>query len=453
MEKAMPTTLDKVVDALCLHLAPRRHLHQIPCPSAHCPSTCQSLGQERTRIDALAALCLTSKLINALTTPHLYRRPSCRKWPLLARTLVCRPDLARHVAYLSTRDWDLACDAVLDPAFPAEVSGFWEVRTTALYPETGSGGSRLESVETENFMVDILVALCPNIEELDAVLYYGDAFALSEPRSLARLRTVSVAYGDTRDGVCLGSLTPLAAAAPTLSRILGRQVGSSTELLEAFTNVTHVRLDWSTISLKSLRNILTACPGLESLAFLAAGTMVGYKQFTPLEAQAAIQELAPNLTSLHLDLGSAMSHDMLQGDAWVMRSLACLSRLETLALDTRCLVPHKNPHQNTMTKGPDGRYVPVDVGPIPELRSTALVDLLPPSIRELRIWRSAGPGVSKLGMALQGLASALPGRFSALARVVVSGAEGVGFDAVRSAFGETEVEFCSFDSSRDQSEH
>ncbi|KAL1844207.1 hypothetical protein VTJ49DRAFT_3863 [Mycothermus thermophilus] len=48
----------------------------------------------------LAAICLTSRRLNAAATRHLYHHLYTPRWWLLMRTLVTRPDLARHARSL-----------------------------------------------------------------------------------------------------------------------------------------------------------------------------------------------------------------------------------------------------------------------------------------------------------------------------------------------------------------
>lgn len=340
--------------------------------------------------------------------------------------------------HLCTRDWVSVYFALPDPAFPAEVVEYWDGKVD-YHVEAGEGAAA-ECIEAENIELSLVLPLCPNLTELDAPLGYGDAFSFSEPGAMPRLRIAAAACDDPASGINLGSLAPLAAAAPNLSTLVGWQVNAcvDTPVLE---NVTHLRLGRSSMGLEDLQNALRACPRLETFEYSAGGAVVGYEQFTPLEAQGALVELAPQLKSLSLDFDDTLCHDPLAGEGWVIQSLSGLVHMNRLEMDTRCFVTHKNPTMTMKVRDPDGQWVPYDPGPVPELGEEALVKLLPASIREVRISRWAkGPELARVADALMGLAAGLGG-FRELRRVAVRGREAESMEGARSAFEDRGVSF------------
>lgn len=422
-----------VVEYLCHHCTPRQPLHKRPCLNAHCGAECLGRGQERRDIPTLAALCLTSKHVNVIATPYLYHRPTCRQWPLLARTLLARPDLARHVKHLSTRDWVPVYFALKEPGFPAEVARYWDEKVE-YHVEAGEGAAP-ECLEAENMEMNLVVSLCPGLEELDTPLVRADAFLFSGPWSMRRLKTVAAAYDDPGYGMNLGALARLAAAAPSLSTLIAWQVNSCYDM-PVLGNVTRLRLGRGSLGLEGFGDALRACPRLEEFEYSAGGSVIGHEQFTPLEAQDTLVDLAPRLTSLSLDFNEILCHDALAGEGWVLRTLSGLERLRELEMDTRCFVAHMNPMSTTKVRGPDGKWVPYDPGPVPELGREALVELLPASICQVRISRgNYGPEFARVADALEGLAQQA-GRFPDLSRVAVHGKEAASLEAVRSAFEE-----------------
>lgn len=416
--------LAAVVEALCPRCTPSLHFHEIRCLNAHCLPLCQGRDDEKLRILALAALCLTSRQLSALAMPHLYHRPTCSQWPLLARTLVAHPELGRRVRHLCTRDWISPDEALLGPsaAFPPELM------------------RNRDGEDTANGALELLLPLCPRIEELDAIRHHWETFSsLTGARPLSELTSVALTHWDTEGGFDLAKSAPLAVAAPNISALVGWQVDSCNGRAP-FDNVTYLRLGQSTISADHLRSALLSCPRLESLVYSAGGSTVGYEQLTPLEMQDSLVENAPHLKSLVVDFNEAFSHDMACAAGWVLRSLAGLRELRRLEVDTRCLVPHKNPMTTRYVRGPDGSLAPVDPGPIPGVGGGALAELLPQSICDLRVRRGHyGPELASIEAALAGLGAAR--QFEKLKRVFLGGKGAENVEGVREAFEDVGIAF------------
>lgn len=432
-------TLESILETLCPQCTPRHYLYESRCLNGYCSPTCQGRDEDRHRVRTLAALCLASRQVSALATPHLYHRPTCAQWPLLARTLLSRPDVARCVRHLCTRDW-ISTYEVLSrplPQVPPEVKRYWDERALR-HAEAAEDGDE-EPFESEDMALRILLPLCPGVVALDAVVHSRSTFSSLGSETLSRLESVALAHWDTEFGLDLAGLHHLVRAAPYIRTVVGWQVSSCRRRFD-LDNVTRLRLGMSSISLDHLRSVLLSCPHLEELKYRGGGSMVGYEQFTPLEMQDVLVEIAPRLKSLVLDLDGAYSHEHVLGEGWVLRSLAGLGELQRLEIETRCLVPHQNPMMTRHTRGPDGRLVPVDPGPIPGVGEGALIGLLPESICELTIWRGVdGPELVKLRAALAGLAAS--GRFERLRRVSVEGVGADNVEGVREAFERRDITF------------
>ena len=315
---------------------------------------------------------------------------------------------------------------------------YWEGR--APYRIGAGEGGDQESSDEENIALDLVRPLCPELAALDVVVGYNDTFYSPGPEPLPRLESVTLAYDNTEDGFDLAGLRHLASAAPNIQSVVGFQVSGCDERCD-LGNVTHLRLGASAMSLTDLRFALLSCPRLKSLEYSAAGSVVGFEQFTPFEMEDALVEHLPRLKSLVLDLDESPSDGMVVDEGWVMRSLGGLRELRRLEVDTRCLVPHRNPHSTTDVRLPDGQFLPFDPGMIAaEAGLEALVGLLPESICELRIWRDGyGPEVAKLGPAVVGLAMAE--RFACLRRVCLEGRGAEQVVSIGPAFEARGIEF------------
>ena len=409
-------TFDSILNALCPQCSANKPLSKQVCLNGHCGPSCTGHHEDKQRNKTLAALCLTSRSLNELATRHLYHRPLCSRWPLLARTLIARPDLGHQVKHLSTREWDPDASPV-----PDEVKARWE----ELFPESGA-----EEWHANNIL-QFCVSLCPRVEEVDALLGFEE-FSHIEVPPLAEVRTVALAYADTEMGLDLIPQAPLGVATPNLETLMAHQVSSCERVGGASTDTKHLRLDWSSITEESLTDLLTPCPRLLSFRYTAADATVSDEvQFSPREAQDALVRLVPGLRSLRMDLCDAIFFEGVTGDDWLMRDLTGLARLESLTLEKGCILPARNRHV--------GGFAEVEVGPVGDM---VLVDLLPASIRELRVESVPGgadvagliPGLLELG----DIASA---RFPQLSLVEVSGANVTQLEACRHVFESAGVQF------------
>lgn len=421
MESLDLFTLEAIVRAICPQCTPDHELTERVCLSGCYPLPCGDLGSEHERIASLAALCLTSRQISAVATPHLYHRPTCSPWWGLARTLLARPDLASRVKHLCTRGWT-GSGTIVESSL-GELQSYWERQAPGGF-EDADEIAHILNVRM-NYVVLLVSSLCPNLEELDAVIDYEDVAELQEPVALERLRTIALSYEDTEFGLGVETLSPVIRAAPNIETLMGWQVGTEGHTAD-LANLKHLYLDNSYVSADGLRELLSSCPRLESFRYVSGDATVGDQHFEPDEAQRTIVEFVPRLKSLHLNLDEKLFLHHPITESPLMTDLTPLTELESLTLDTRCVQPNKSPHVTGGPEPPDEAFA---------VRDSALVDLLPASIREFRVFRArAGPDLARLVQALSTLAKAAPGRFPKLRTVVVAGAGAEGIEVLRRDF-------------------
>ena len=401
----------EIIKAICPNCTPRA---QRTCFSPHRLDDCVNPGNDARNIVALARLCQASKFLNSLATPHLYHRPTCVKWPFLARTLILRPDLARHVKHLRGHAW-IHCTA----RFPWEVLEYLFDGNPAGDPED----------EPDSDPVDVLPPLCPNLEDLELTVNYGDLLVRNTLGSLRHLRNVKLSHADTEGGMHFHHLERLNTLAPQLTRIFCDAMDmqspefddSETISLATFSNLTDLRFDHSAIAAEWLPIILAACPRLQSFSYQEGGPTVGYSQFTPQDAQEALIRYAPNLVSLRLDI---IAEDLQNpsNTTVVISSLTDLSRLEHLALNLSNLLPEPQLVQAGWYAA-DGQLMP-SIYALPEPDPLLLVHLLPASIRSLTLSRdSIKSDFTCLRAALVRLAEVAADQFPRLEKVTLSRSE------------------------------
>jgi hypothetical protein len=258
------------------------------------------------RLSSLSSLCLTSRHLNSVATRHLYHRLSCKKWWLLARTLLARRDLAQLT--MGMRFADYRCVSKED--CPPEVLAYFRDQKEAYLDRVPEGKreDRRRSLEEDdlytgngNLELDIMTSLCPNLTSLHAVVGYFHAFRFCTPQSMMRLHTVVISHADTELGLHLENARPLFQAAPNIASITYHMMSSSSGLGFALDKVTTLDLQYSAIDRGSLANVLMAFPNLETFRYSMGGALVGYEQFNVADAREALLAHAPNLKSLLLD--------------------------------------------------------------------------------------------------------------------------------------------------------
>ncbi|KAK0736668.1 hypothetical protein B0T21DRAFT_411820 [Apiosordaria backusii] len=252
-----------IVEQLCYHGEPS-HEHQCHCRSipCNCDPHESSIGSDNA---TLASLCLTSKLLNDIATKHLYHNPDCEtRWPLLARTLIARQDLAQQVQQFETFQAD---DCRED--------------------ENGSP-------------VSLMMALCPNLVGIRADINLGDDFVFSHPRTRPNLKKVELVWWDTHSGISFHDLDRLFCAAPNIQAMTMWTVNDEQGgFCEGVTleKLTHLELKNAMISHDALVALYIMAPNLQTLKY-EIGIFVGDEQFGPQELLDATLSHARNLKRL-----------------------------------------------------------------------------------------------------------------------------------------------------------
>ncbi|KAK4246605.1 hypothetical protein C7999DRAFT_15312 [Corynascus novoguineensis] len=306
--------IEQILDELCHH-----HIYDLQDAGDSCsryePSYYRQ-HKDESAILGLAGLCRASKHFNRLATWRLYHTLTWPKtgsrWPLIARTLIERRDLAQLVRHLSLDFYE----SPRNPALPSEVI-LWYSQQIALFPDgdlyADSLTNRSSSSDFEPTQRDaaiaLLTSLCSNLSTLDIVPFkFATAFAFCPPASVLTLRDVE-AYD--WHGFELKTLSSLFHAAPHLRLLRCRSVDPTKPVdtglrLEHLTDLDLQNCCCSNIELV---HILRMCPNLERLQYKNGGVKsfqpYGYEQFRPHEAVSAIREHAVLLRTFELCLDQA----------------------------------------------------------------------------------------------------------------------------------------------------
>ena len=372
-------------------------------------------GSKYDRTAALLRLTRTCKLLNAVATPHLYHHPLTSRWWLLARTLVTRPDLGLHVRSLldngKVRERAFAGDEALE-SFPVEVLSHFA--DSALVRATEE--ERIAIVDTRvpwqvqsswcdsSETLDMLVSLCPALREIDArvrIFNTPNVLIWSAPGSLLELKRLTLRHVSLGPSLSLNMLAQAATAAPNLASVIlydVKQGAGSPQTLPPMPNLVYLYLGNIAVCAQTVRNLLAACPNLQSFSYLSAQPGA-HETVTRSEMARSLVRAAPNLTTLVLafhPVGGADPTDT------AMPSLAGLSKLENLMLNLDCVLPAGMS----------------SAAPVLSLDPELLVRLLPASTHTLSLpW--TGLNLKVLSPLLLRLASATPSRFPSLKSVYV----------------------------------
>lgn len=324
--QALPFELvDGIVRSFCLHCCPPSrvrctcsHSGCVAINSPHCDSSqYHSNGSltiaHKTNSQALGALSRTSRRLHDAAARTLYHRPNTKKWWLLARTLINRPDLAQHVKELCFPEGLDMPEGESD--VPPEVLAYRNAQRRAYaasLPEGERGefaseatANALFTEEDSEQAISLLTSLCRGAETIEAVVGYGNYFPYCAPGSLPALHTVELAHCDTEYGISLYQLQPLLKAAPNLRALRCRSVSEDEyeeDLGVTLDRVTVVDFQCSAIHASALRAVLQACPRVETFLYSAGGATTGFEQFNPSEARDLLLEHCQNLKTVVLDL-------------------------------------------------------------------------------------------------------------------------------------------------------
>jgi len=292
------TSLDKlpvliligIVEALCPHCTPQGASYE-----------------DGPRVCALAALARCSWTLNNVATSTLYHQPLPYPPLSLIRTLSQKPELCRHVKNLYCDDdpGDIL-DELTDDNKTTLLQLAAKYNSASAFPSPWDDGTEttlteLLEEETAVFLDGLLIAMCPNIEDLFVSLGYGARFPFSLPGTLPRLKHLHIAHADTELGTDVHRARDLIAAAPNLESFWGFMVSRVSDALTMpFANLRELRFMYSCFCRATLRAVLRSCPKLESFAYEAGGAVAGDDQFSPRSAQIELIRYAPNLQYLEL---------------------------------------------------------------------------------------------------------------------------------------------------------
>ena len=339
-----------------------------------------------------------------------------------------------------------------------------------------------------NNAVHLAAWYCPNVEELDAIVdpdpwnteQHPENTSVPCPGSMVQLKTIAVSSYAHERATGLKELRDILASARNLETLVCCQLVQldledwdfETEdqlLARPMENLRHMCFKRSIIDWKTLAQLLMRVPWLASFDAVAGGvdlgdlgwgdlgwgnlgylqddgwSLPGDLQVSPREAAGLLADYVPDLQALTLDYDLAESLSDTVATQWLIRDLTDLGSLESLSLDTRCLLPHFDPYgEGCLFAFPvnDGSSDDGSSDDRLSVTDRVLVDLLPPSIRELRIKRgSLGPSLDLLVPALSELARAARERFPGLVMVEISGKQAGDVEGCRPDFLSSGVEF------------
>jgi hypothetical protein len=333
-----------IAEALCPHCTEDPEFSPWRTP-VHCNSGRAALSNTR----ALANLAATCRELYSIVNPVLYHQAQCypERQVSLLRTLVGRADLARRVKVLRL-DFDFGSVEAkddIDRAFLLDVVaryGLTPYLECAPSPPRAGPDGKIDRVNVD-LPSNLLIATCPNLEQLSTCLGYGFDFALLQPATLPHLRDVCLTHTDSDSGTHLLGLEELCLAAPNLSTLTSHMTASVGESILPLRNLRHVRLEWSMIKAGCLRTLLQSCPQLESFAYEVGGLTDAYDQFRAINLVKLLVRYVPRLKRLDLDFGNdneVSEWDNYEGEAddpTPAPGFSSLSHLETLVVDPAVL--------------------------------------------------------------------------------------------------------------------
>ncbi|KAK1753544.1 hypothetical protein QBC47DRAFT_386701 [Echria macrotheca] len=285
------------------------HDHEYPSPCSCRMRSCEQKAVEKDQLltnSALAVLGRTCRFFHELTARQLYRYPvvssMAKAWHLV-RTLLARPDLARHVKRLSFNNWTQADDAALPDevvAYLTQPAKYMRIRGAS---KTQLTQDRVSQAVARPLLIDVLLTLCPGLENLYARFdsWSYEAFGLCTPGSLPSLTAIEL-YHDIKPNFRLGALVSLLRAAPNLEELrLWNIEGGAAEIPEdlVLEHVKTIRLRQCNIDAQTLGHVLAMCPNVELLTF--EPPLDGpYNVFGPRELVQMVVEYGRNLRKLRI---------------------------------------------------------------------------------------------------------------------------------------------------------
>lgn len=371
--------VEDIVKFLCPHCypAPRRRRDPPSYWGQYCNDACPNRPNDRESQAALASLCRTNKLLNYIATPLLYHTPFYgyrQTQQKVAKTILdARPELAQHVksVHLVQSDFD-------ESLLSGEASQLIE-----------KVAGKLEAVydvdrDSTPYFLALMAGRCTNMEEL-CILAHSDERSpvpFSAPGSLPKLNRLMVSHWDTEGGFDLSRLKDLFEAAPNITSLFVHNMDRIQPGRMNMRNMKELYLSNTVLGPDELRILLEHCPKLERLRYDIGDACVTDEGWpTAREVQDVISHTCPGLKSLTLEVSDGVLELLDVTEEDTLRSLKLLERLETLELQEELLYPV------TMVQTPSNAGF---------LEPDVLVDLLPASIRTVRIGMVGSGGIRPL---------------------------------------------------------
>ncbi|KAK0643734.1 hypothetical protein B0T16DRAFT_459846 [Cercophora newfieldiana] len=299
-----------------------------------------------TCLTALAHLRQTSKRLCHLATWRLFHTlpavTTGRKWWMVARTLLERPDLSRLVKHMS-----LGHKLSFPSSIPGKVTAYYQKQVATVVPYDTKWDRDLERQDPDimnwGFAVDeegiltlddladkpdeennaplaILVSLCPDLEALEFIARNtAMPFNFCQPGSLASLRSIYACWEGWETGYDIATLRLLLLAAPNLELLYFRGPRSCSRLADSMTpvkleKVTVVQVAMGSLDRPSLVALLRLCPNMQSLRY-SSTTSINPDQFTPVDGANAITIYGnPNLKHFELEVTDWCDFEEFQDD-------------------------------------------------------------------------------------------------------------------------------------------
>jgi len=289
----------------------------------HCldPEAARRGGNNAINTAALATLGQTSRRFNGIANGYLFHAPALTdpsRWPLLARTLIARPDLASKVHILEIDDdqfdsadynnctWYSTFSCNGWTRLP-EVMAFYNAQKAIHDPN----GTPPYCVHTDRrSATKVLTALCPNIRKLSSTHVHRDAFLfLGAPGTLMLNSLTEIDLNPPGHYNALALCNELLRVAPNLARITIRNIRWGFRFppghllaTDIFPNVRYLRVENACLDRAILRQILEHFPNLEVFHYTAGGYELGQWQFELLDgANDVVRRNGGHLREFHLD--------------------------------------------------------------------------------------------------------------------------------------------------------
>lgn len=396
-------------------------------------------GAELEGLTALSRLCRTSSRFRRLAQPALYRTLPAGHWKIrdsLAATLRRHSQLAQYVVNIDLGDGMLSRDefaALVSPPSLGVIQQYpWIPETCRPQLQDPSDASDY-SAQLADAWFTVYVSVLPNLELLELTMRNGCRLLLSlvrevakqnawqlsldaqdanaqgsqsqsvetletdstlmrpnlSSRPLSRLEELRVTYYDTEYALQLAPIQDLFLL-PQLTTFRGYAVDLDTTFTTVGNNnvsphskLRHVYLEASLADADGIRNLLRACPCLETLSIHWGDATIGVSMLDFELIGNALRECGTNLETFDLDCRSCLAYT--SGDwSGKIGDIQSLERLKNLSLPQDVLLGSEDELLKMDNVGDDsdsdGEEAEFD------LESVSLEPLLPDSLETLRLY-------------------------------------------------------------------